>query len=221
MWVGRKVRLRPFRRGDLPSMVRWNNDPDLQYYVDSDLPKTLPECEAWFARNFPRLSYRLFAIEDDQGRLIGDLELDHISWRRREAELRIRIGEKERWNEGYGTDAVKTLLSLAFGPMGLRRLYLKVYRFNHRAIRCYEKNGFRREGLLRRRDGRNWKDILLMSIEAPHEGEIEAAAAAEEVSPPGERNRPSLRRRGSFLDGHDGGDRFVREADPRLDRRQQ
>ena len=182
MWVGRKVRLRPFRRGDLPSMVRWNNDPDLQYYVDSDLPKTLPECEAWFARNVPRLSYRLFAIEDDQGRLIGDLELDHISWRRREAELRIRIGEKERWNEGYGTDAVKTLLSLAFGPMGLRRLYLKVYRFNHRAIRCYEKNGFRREGLLRRHDGKNWKDIILMSIETPSKGKVEVAAATEEVS---------------------------------------
>ncbi|MCL6614902.1 MAG: GNAT family N-acetyltransferase, partial [Firmicutes bacterium] len=139
--------------------------------------------------------YRLFAIEDDEGRLIGDLELDHISWRRREAELRIRIGEKERWNEGYGTDAVRTLLALAFGRMKLRRVYLKVYRFNRRAIRCYEKSGFRKEGILRRRDGAaGWKDIILMSVEVPDEGWAEAAAAAE-GHPGAKRNQPPLRRR--------------------------
>ena len=74
---------------------------------------------------------------------IGDLELDHISWRRSEAELRIRIGEKEYWNKGYGTDAVRALLDLARNNLGLRHIYLRVYRFNHRAIRCYEKCGFR------------------------------------------------------------------------------
>jgi len=44
---------------------------------------------------------------------------------------------------------VRTLLSYAFGPLGLHRVELRVDHPNARAIRCYEKCGFRREGLQR------------------------------------------------------------------------
>lgn len=164
MSVRKKVCLRPFRRNDLPSMVRWNNDPEVEYFVDCDLPKTLPECEQWFDDNIPCRDYRLFALEDTDGRLIGDLELDHISWRTGEAELRIRIGEKDYWNKGYGAEAISSLLELAFCSIGLRRIYLRVYQFNHRAIKCYEKCGLRKQGLLRRNRS-DWKDIVLMAID--------------------------------------------------------
>jgi len=159
-------------------MVRWNNDPEVEYFVDCDLPKSLSECEVWFRANVPSRDYRLFAIEDGTGLLIGDLELDHISWRNGQAELRIRIGEKENWNKGYGTEAVRALLALALGPLGLRRIYLKVYRFNRRAIRCYEKCGFRAEGILRRRAGSadsGWKDIILMALDKACQAEVAAA----------------------------------------------
>ncbi len=177
-------------------MVRWNNDPEVERYVDCDLPKSLPECEAWFSANVPSRDYRLFAIACGE-RLLGDLELDHISWRNGEAELRIRIGEKEYWNQGYGTEAVRLLLDLAFHSMGLRCIYLKVYRFNRRAIRCYEKNGFRKEGLLRRwaGAGAGWKDILLMSIDVAGRHRAEAAPAAENPARTPKRNSPLLCRK--------------------------
>ena len=126
----------------------------------------MPECAIWFTDNIPSRDYRLFALEDADGHLIGDLELDHICWRNGEAELRIRIGEKDYWNKGYGTDAVGALLELAFSTMGLRRIYLKVYRFNRRAIKCYEKCGLRKQGVLHRNgsQGCDWKDIVLMAI---------------------------------------------------------
>ncbi|MGE5529242.1 MAG: GNAT family N-acetyltransferase [Patescibacteria group bacterium] len=179
MSANREVSLRPFTRDDLPSMVRWNNDPEVEYYVDCDLPKTLPDCERWFRANIPSRDYRLYAIEDERGRLIGDLELDHISWRNREAEFRIRIGEKTYWNNGYGTAAVRKLLGLALTELGLHRIYLRVYRFNRRAIRCYEKCGFRKRGLLRRtgRHAAGWKDIILMTILI--DAAREAAAGSE------------------------------------------
>ena len=166
MTAGRKINLRSFEYRDLAGMVRWNNDGEVEAFVDCDLPKTLPECELWFQNNVPSRDYRIFAIEDRAGNLIGDLELDHISWRNGEAELRIRIGEKDYWNQGYGTDAVRSILRLALNELGLRRIYLKVYRFNTRAIRCYEKCGFRRQGVLKRRvkSAGDWKDIILMSL---------------------------------------------------------
>ena len=52
------------------------------------------------------------------------------------------------WDQGFGTDAVRTLVEYAFRSMRLSRVYLRVFTSNVRAIRCYEKVGFRKEGRL-------------------------------------------------------------------------
>lgn len=74
---------------------------------------------------------------------------DYIDWKNRNAELGITIGEKAYWGQGYGTDAIRTLLDLAFREMNLHRIFLRVDEDNARGIRCYEKVGFRQEGTLR------------------------------------------------------------------------
>ena len=81
--------------------------------------------------------------------LIGHIELDHIAWRSGDAELRIRIGEKDYWDQGYGTRRGAHPRRHAFGSMRLSRVYLRVFSLNKRAIRCYEKVGFRKEGRIR------------------------------------------------------------------------
>lgn len=160
-----KIILRPFTEKDLPAMVCWNNDPEIEYLVDRCLPKTLGRCLAWFTRHSGERNYRLYALENEEGRLIGETELDHICWKRREAELRIRIGEKKYWNRGYGTLALREILKRAFFEFKLDSVYLRVYTFNLRAIHCYEKVGFRKEAFLKRRLDENWKEILLMRID--------------------------------------------------------
>lgn len=159
-----KVVVRPFVLSDLEFMVRWNNDFEVEQYVDCCLPKTLPECQVWFREHIPGRNYRLYAIEDEEGRVIGDLVLDHICWRKKEAELRIRIGEKEYWDQGYGSAALREVLSEAFTQLGLDRVYLRVYAFNLRAIHCYKKVGFIKKAVLKRKMDQNWKEIYLMSI---------------------------------------------------------
>lgn len=159
-----QVVVRPFILSDLESMVRWNNDFEVEQYVDRCLPKTLPECQDWFEEHIPGRNYRLYAIEDEEGKVIGDLELDHICWRKKEAELRIRIGEKDYWDQGYGSAALREVLNKAFDQLGLERVYLRVYAFNLRAIHCYKKVGFRKKAVLKRSSDRNWKEIYLMSI---------------------------------------------------------
>jgi RimJ/RimL family protein N-acetyltransferase len=161
--VGVKVRLRPLASRDLPKMALWNQDLEVQYLVDGDLPGDLIELERWYRTNVPDRHYQIFAIENLNGELIGDLELDHICWNTRQAELRIRIGEKAFWGRGYGSDALGLVVTYFMGEKNFQRIYLKVYQFNERAIRCYQKNGFRQIGILQcRRKG--WKDIILMEI---------------------------------------------------------
>ena len=98
--------------------------------------------------------------------LIGNVGQIGLDWKNRSAFLGIVIAEKEYWGRGYGSDAIVTLLRFAFGEMNLHRIYLSVFDTNPRAIRCYEKCGFRHEGRAREalfRDGR-YHDALQMAI---------------------------------------------------------
>ncbi|HWI60796.1 MAG TPA: GNAT family protein, partial [Symbiobacteriaceae bacterium] len=84
---------------------------------------------------------------------------------------------------GYGQDALRLILQFAFGKMGLHRVELHVFDFNERAIACYERVGFVREGVRREalfRDNR-YHDIIVMGITRnefqAREAERQAAAS--------------------------------------------
>ena len=80
--------------------------------------------------------------------------------------LGIIIGDKAYWGQGYGTDAVRAMLSWAFGWLNLNRVYLTVYAYNERAIGCYLKCGFLQEGTMRQAhysEGQ-YHDHLMMGI---------------------------------------------------------
>lgn len=162
---GAKVRIRPIEPGDLPMILKWNNDSEVEEFLDGESPRTIEKCREWFSKNSSNRHAKAYVFCAQDGTLLGDIELINISWRSGDGEMRIRIGEKDHWNRGYGTDAVTTLLRHAFVDLGLSRVYLRVYSHNMRAIRVYTKCGFRKEGLLRHRQKREgWSDIILMRI---------------------------------------------------------
>lgn len=57
-------------------------------------------------------------------------------------------------------------MEFAFEEIKLHRLELDVFSFNLRAIRAYEKAGFKHEGVLRDaiKDGDHYADDILMAI---------------------------------------------------------
>lgn len=70
-------------------------------------------------------------------------------------------------DRGLGTDAVRTLARHLFEHDGHHRLVIDPAAANARAIRCYEKVGFRAVGIMRHyeADGRGgWRDGLLMDL---------------------------------------------------------
>jgi RimJ/RimL family protein N-acetyltransferase len=168
MWQGDLVYLRPLEREDFSSIVRWSADPEVSRLVDGGVPETMEECEEWYRSAKSDRYHQIMAIVTRDGDyLIGDIELNHITWRNGHAEMRIRIGEKDRWDHGFGTDAVRTLMQYVFERLRLNRLYLRVYRDNGRAVACYQKCGFKKEGVLRRSTEpgeEEWKEIILMRV---------------------------------------------------------
>lgn len=161
---GEKISLRPITEEDFAKIVEWTLDADIASFSEGDYPSSMQDCQKWHKRSLSNRYQERFGIHlDDE--IIGDIELDHITWRSGDAELRVRIGAKDKWDQGYGTDAVRTLLAHAFLTMNLSRVYLRVYADNPRAIRCYQKSGMKKEGRLRRHNNTNgFREIILMRI---------------------------------------------------------
>jgi len=150
---GELVVLREKRLGDAYNDYRWRTDAELARF-DAARPfaATYNDYLALFRDEltYPSPYRRSLAIEDAQGRHIGNAMYYNIDTIRREAEIGITIGEREYWGKGYGADAVQTLVRHIFRRTGFRRIYLKTLDWNTRAQRSFEKAGFRICGRARR-----------------------------------------------------------------------
>jgi RimJ/RimL family protein N-acetyltransferase len=146
--------------------LQLGRDPDIhRLYGGSrtDLrPMTPVEAATWYRW----LADHPCAWAIEQGRLIGDIRLDHINAQDRRASLAIGIADVAALGQGLGTEAIGLVVAHAFGAMGLHRLAVRVLAFNARAVRAYEKCGFRVEGREREAvliDGA-WYDDLIMGL---------------------------------------------------------
>lgn len=171
-----RVRLRPAEERDLPLFVRWLNDPEVRYWLAmSEAPElTLESEQEWYEEMRSDTSRVVWCIETAEGRPIGNLGLHGIDESHGRATLGIFIGEKDQWAHGYGTNAIRQVLRYAFGELELRRVELHTDEDNGRGIRCYEKCGFVREGLLRAhrlRRGRPVSAVVMAILREEHEAQ--------------------------------------------------
>ncbi|MEX0682549.1 MAG: GNAT family protein [Dehalococcoidia bacterium] len=171
---GELVRLRSRREEDLALFVSWYNDPDVRHWLHmSEAGEQTVETERqrWeLTRQDP--ARVTFVIETKDGVTIGNVGLIAIDEVHRRAELGVSIGDKAYWSQGYGADAIRTLLRFAFETLDLRRIELITDADNARGIRCYEKCGFVREGVLRAHRLRygNPLDMLIMAVLSEESG---------------------------------------------------
>ncbi|NMC13826.1 MAG: GNAT family N-acetyltransferase [Chloroflexi bacterium] len=170
MILGERLRLRAVEKEDIDRFVTWLNDPEVREGVAIFLPLSKHEEEKWFETTMAKpATEHPFVIEindDGSWKPIGDCGFFEIDWRNRFGEIGIFIGEKQYWNQGYGSEAVRMLLKHGFNTLNLNRVFLRVFEDNPRAIHAYEKVGFIHEGRLRKAEYRNGRyiDILLMSV---------------------------------------------------------
>lgn len=146
---GERVRLRPVQESDLPRFVEWLADREVTRWLAAmGEPPTLDDEYEWYEGRRSDPESVIWSIETLDGRLLGNVEL-RLTARANRAEMGIAIQNRTQWGQGYGTDAVRMVLAHAFGELKLNRVELTTDELNARAIRCYEKCGFAREGLLR------------------------------------------------------------------------
>ena len=167
MYRGEKVELAAVQREYLPKYVEWLNDWEVAQFLMPGVPApfNLDDETEWYENRHKKEGNYLFAILTlAERKLIGNCGLHNVDLKNRSAIFGIMIGDKDYWSKGYGTDATRTLLRFAFGELGLNRVELEVYDYNPRAIRAYEKAGFRRDGMHRQglyRNGRFHDEIIM------------------------------------------------------------
>jgi len=162
-----QICLRSLLEKDLMILHKWINDPEVIQYTNVFRPISEMEQKEWFYSLHKNKNQHIFAIESKaKERIIGTCGLYDIDPVSRKAELRIKIGDKEYWGHGTGTNAVKLLVEFGFSSLNLKKIWLKVMKDNIRAVKSYKKVGFIIEGELTKDMFINgeYKDILLMAL---------------------------------------------------------
>ena len=107
------------------------------------------------------------AVDSKTGQTLAHVSLGNVSDRDRSARLtRVLVGESAQRGRGVCTQMIRAVLRIGFEELGLHRISLGVYTFNHGAIRCYLKAGFKKEGVLRDvvRHGDDYWSMVEMGI---------------------------------------------------------
>jgi RimJ/RimL family protein N-acetyltransferase len=150
MLSGDKVRLRPIEERDMATLYLWMQDAVLLRSINRTEKTTWSSHIDWYRRLLHDESQILFSVEAvEDGLLVGQCGLKKVDYKNRKAELWVFIGDNTIRGNGYGSEAVKKLVSFAFEEKGLNRLYLYVVDFNLGVKRFYQQMGFRQEGFFK------------------------------------------------------------------------
>jgi RimJ/RimL family protein N-acetyltransferase len=171
LFRGRLVRL----TGENPetlakASVLWDRNSEFRRLLDDD-PAILwskDKIREWIEKDIEgqegEFFFALRTVEDNH--LIGFVSLFEFDWSNGDCLVGIGLGDREYWGRGYGSEAMNLILRYAFDELNLYRVSLVVFEYNLRAIRAYEKVGFKVEGRTRQRllrEGRRW-DLVYMSL---------------------------------------------------------
>lgn len=163
-------KLRELNKADIPTINKWRNDHELISFLGAPFRYINLDVDyKWYddylnnRHNTLRCSIVEKANTDE---VLGLISLTNINTINRSAVLHIMIGNKENQGKGIGSFAVNKVLRHAFENINLNRIELSVLENNRRAIKLYEKHGFKKEGIKKEatyKDGK-FLNMVIMGI---------------------------------------------------------
>jgi RimJ/RimL family protein N-acetyltransferase len=148
--VGEKVYLSPVSTDDWQLFDKWHNDYELTFLLHGGRSDVSPPATGSESLEKRAKDKNAFTIGDKETDIaIGTCEFNYEDSANRNAKIGIKIGEREFWSRGYGGDAIRLMLDFGFNVRSYNSICLNVYEYNKRGIACYEKVGFKRQGVWR------------------------------------------------------------------------
>jgi RimJ/RimL family protein N-acetyltransferase len=168
---GERVWLRPSEPSDIIHDSQYAGDAEVGHFLGAKTPMSKAGAERFSAEIFSQsqqdpggYGYSICLLGSEES--IGTIFLRNIDKVNGSGIVGIFIGDRRYLGKGYGTDALNALVDFGFGELRLERIELEVFDYNARAIRSYEKAGFRTDAVLRRARFHRGAhhDVHLMSI---------------------------------------------------------
>jgi aminoglycoside 6'-N-acetyltransferase len=152
-----RVMLRPLAKGDETELVRIHRTPGVMRWWD------LPE--EGFPWDEPESTRFTIEVDGAIAGLIQYSEQHEPKYRHAEIDLFV---DPRLHNRGVGAEAIAQVARLLIDERGHHRITIDPALDNVAAIRCYEKVGFKRVGVMRESErdvgGGGWHDALLMEL---------------------------------------------------------
>lgn len=123
------------------------------------------DAEVWWQEQRSNQADYTFAIRRLQDNTFIGVCNTQINWRLGLCYIGIVVGGPYQ-NQGMGTDALASLVRFVYQHTGLRKIKLRVYAFNPRALHIYQKLGFAIEARFRGEIYRwgAWHDVIEMGM---------------------------------------------------------
>ena len=144
---GRNIVLREQREEDATFFAYWFNQPAIMFQCGLTEPTDL-EKERKYINEYHRSGDSVwFTITDTDGSILGETGLLRMFPAWHCTDLTIIIPDPEKQNKGYGTEAIRLMLDMAFHEYDMNRVSIGVVGLNNDALRFYQKIGFKQEGV--------------------------------------------------------------------------
>jgi RimJ/RimL family protein N-acetyltransferase len=148
--------------------VTWLNDPEVCRYNSHG--------EQAYTREMAKKFIGLLEGDDtrevwavylkETGLHIGNISLQRIDRKNRNAEIAYLFGEKQYWGKGYAKEASRVLLKHAFGDLKLHRVYFGTNIHNLAMQKLGEGLSFKKEGVLKDAQFKNgsFNDVVMFGL---------------------------------------------------------
>ena len=138
------MNIRKLQLKDAPLMLEWMHDKSVVENMRENFSdKTLEDCRKFILKSWKDKENLHLAIVDDKDIYMGTVSLKHIDADKKQAEFAIAI-RSCAMGSGISQYAMAEIIRKGFSEMELEKIYWCVSKNNTRAIRFYEKNGYKK-----------------------------------------------------------------------------
>lgn len=158
--------LRPIDDSDTENIVAWRNKESVRKHFIYQRDFTPEGHREWLENMVKTGRTAQFIIYSKQLKKdVGSVFLRDIDTDNKKAEYGIFIGEDSARGHGLGTAAAELIVMYGFDELNLHKIFLRVFAENLRAVKSYEKAGFKQEAYLKDEVciSGEFRDIILMA----------------------------------------------------------